>query len=1136
MIRSKIAMGFFWVALAMMLHAWPFVPVAKGQGSRKDDIVFNSRGVPLAGSTVRVCAMPASGQPCTPLALIYSDAALTQALANPTTTDGLGNYFFYAAPGKYLIELSGPGITTKQLANVILPSDPSTPTFSSLSTTGAISAFSLNLTGNLTVNGSTTVIGNLASGTLNLTNQTSAPGTASAGTVNLYTKNDKRLYYKDDTGAEIGPISNTTGAQTNVTNTFTAAQNFDADLHSKGPNPYFDILRYGGYAAASPPTTTGTINSGSTTLTLAAAQDFANGQGIVVFKAGAATTLPTPTAPASVAPLGLTGGSTTFTYQWVAEDYFGGLTAAGPTGSTTAGQSSLGPKTVALTLLSRVGGVDTYTCASNCNIAVNSLINVAGFAGGSNATTNGTVVVNTTPTGTTFTVLATGYVDYSETASATANVLACNMVTPSGTLSGAYESKTVRYWLYRNGTLAAVVPGQDPFFIDCGQGVSGQPSYVPASAPGSAQAGYLATTISSGGGTTTLILANAAGTTASSQTVLHDNTPALRAAWIAALAAGGGTVMIPIVPANNMIYPFESLLDFTAISNPQNVMPRLQFSRMTLDQPFVLNGTSEIEGLPQTSTSFQYTPLGAVGGTANPMMMTNAFSHGGIRLSRIKFQPAGTGQVSVLTDETTGGGGFVGMIFDDIGFSGIAAPGVIIKGGFDFWFTRGVCSVGGTENGQWYAHPCVELTNSSSFLNTTAGQAPGRVYFDRMNFSGGTAIQLDNLPATTQPGTFTSGGGNLFLNGILHESNAGPTLRIFYQNGAFGYGVTMNDVVMSDATNGSHQALLEATGTTNFSVVTIKDSKGFSANPVVLGGGGTLAALCINNVFFSGSSATCGSTPNIGFTGSFTRYDGAVAAMTNGGRLTYSMVTPIAPGIAVSAGGAVPVGTIPYGITAVDADGKETVLSTIVNAVTTSGNQTVTVTPPALPSGAVGWFPYRNGVKAAVGGGAGNCPFALAPGANFVDTFSFTCATPPPSFTVAGSSYMSSTGIGTGQLKISNETVSAAPRAEQNVFLPGALSSTWTGATWTADKAITVTRVQAQVKTAPAGCAPNAVVRLTDGTTPVNLTISGAANDSGAITQNYTAGATLTVSVQTAAAGCTTSPADANVVVQYRMQ
>ena len=61
-------------------------------------------------------------------------------------------------------------------------------------------------------------------------------------------------------------------------------------------------------------------------------------------------------------------------------------------------------------------------------------------------------------------------------------------------------------------------------------------------------------------------------------------------------------------------------------------------------------------------------------------------------------------------------------------------------------------------------------------------------------------------------------------------------------------------------------------------------------------------------------------------------------------------------------------------------------------------------------------------------------------------------------------------------------------------------------------------------------------MRLIDGTTPVNVTIAAAANDSGAITQNYAAGTSLTVAVQTVAAGCTTGPADANVVVQYRMQ
>src|SRR6266704_207829 len=364
MIRSKIAspakagakaMPFFWAILALALHIWPCaVAPAHAQGSRKDDIVFNSRGVPLAGATVRVCLMPATGQPCAPLALIYSDAALTQALANPTTTDGLGNYSFYAAPGKYEIEISGPGITTKQVPNVILPSDPTSPTFATLSTTSGITAFSLTLTGNLTATGSVNASGNLSGNTLTLNNQSTPPGASSAGTVTVYTKaTDKRLYYKDDAGTEIGPIANTTGAQTNVTNTFTASQNFDAGFAGKGPSPWFDVTRYGGASFLYPPqTTTGTISASSTSLSLTSAIDFSNGQGIVIYKAGPATTLQTPIAP-TVTPVGILNGATTYNYQVVGEDFNGGLTPASPAGSTATGASALGVTSATLTSAAR---------------------------------------------------------------------------------------------------------------------------------------------------------------------------------------------------------------------------------------------------------------------------------------------------------------------------------------------------------------------------------------------------------------------------------------------------------------------------------------------------------------------------------------------------------------------------------------------------------------------------------------------------------------------------------------------------------------------------------------------------------------------------------------------------------------
>jgi len=73
------------LALVLALAAaGPWAAASRAQGSRKDDIVFNTRGQPLAGALVRVCTSSATTtSPCTPLANIYSDLALSQALANP---------------------------------------------------------------------------------------------------------------------------------------------------------------------------------------------------------------------------------------------------------------------------------------------------------------------------------------------------------------------------------------------------------------------------------------------------------------------------------------------------------------------------------------------------------------------------------------------------------------------------------------------------------------------------------------------------------------------------------------------------------------------------------------------------------------------------------------------------------------------------------------------------------------------------------------------------------------------------------------------------------------------------------------------------------------------------------------------
>jgi hypothetical protein len=99
-------------------------PPAHAQGSRKDDIAFGATGRPIAGATVTVCSASATGVPCSPLATLYTDATLSVPSANPIQADGLGNYHFYATPGRYVVQISGPGINAYTMADTILPNDP----------------------------------------------------------------------------------------------------------------------------------------------------------------------------------------------------------------------------------------------------------------------------------------------------------------------------------------------------------------------------------------------------------------------------------------------------------------------------------------------------------------------------------------------------------------------------------------------------------------------------------------------------------------------------------------------------------------------------------------------------------------------------------------------------------------------------------------------------------------------------------------------------------------------------------------------------------------------------------------------------------------------------------------------------
>ena len=640
------------------------------------------------------------------------------------------------------------------------------------------------------------------------------------------------------------------------------------------------------------------------------------------------------------------------------------------------------------------------------------------------------------------------------------------------------------------------MPGVDGYYEDYGVGLaSGQPTYVPTTPPASAQAGYLATTISSGGGTTTLTLAVNAGTTVSSAKVLHDNVPALNAAQAAAVAGNNsGIVYIPNTGSASA-YAINSAWVMPA--PPVGAVKYLIAGAFNNSQPIVVASNSVFEGvpgsLPTQSPSFgkgEYAMIQGSNsnGVAYPVFFAPV-TRSNVVLRRVNVYVLSNQAVGFAADEGTDGSGSTDFVFDNAYFTMGTGQAVRIQGGFGFYFDRTGFNMQNAAFGTPYA---VRFTDANYATNP---QVPGIGYFTDCWF-GGAGVLIDNRPRSSPS---PIGGNNWQIVKTVYESGRTPIMRVD-MSGQF-------------------------TGDTYIQNVDVADFAGGSATPI-----GTVA----------GVGSTTYTLLQAGF------YDSHnLTTIYTGGNVLAPLSKPAAPTATVAAGGSLAAGhNYFFAIAALDADGAasanignsspgSTVLGSPSAAAcaTSTGNQTCTITWTAVTGAAS----YDIWIGDGFGPVNGACGCFVQHNVGNVTSFNLT--TLP-----AGASVANFTNAGlwklkpAGQLQLVGENISAAPRAEQNVFLPGVLTSAWTGATWTLDKAVTVTRVEVQAKTAPSGCTTNAVVRLTDGTTPINVTISAAASSSGAITQNYAAGSAITVAVQTAAAGCATSPADANVVVQYRMQ
>jgi hypothetical protein len=906
---------------------------------------------------------------------------------------------------------------------------------------------------------------------------------------------------------------------------------------------YIDIRRFGAYFSPNPPRTTARCIEGSSTVKISAPGDYQNGQGVVVYGCGSLPDLKTPATP-TITP-NLLNGTTTWNYRVIAEDYAGGYTAASKVGTSTAGPAELGLTSVDIAAATRSNGTSTYTTKSAHNLQPGAEVFFCGFGGTSCVNGrfadefNGTKVVASVPSPETFTVNDGDVSDANERpSSAKVWVKACNTLTfGPGTASG--YSRMLRYWIYRSRggglfALAGVAIGLDPYFVDCGGSAPSSPAYIPMRPPLRPGAGYLATVISSGGGTNSLELAAKAAISSMDKLLVHDNSSALLAAMKEAQNQSGGTIYIPSVSPGSAFWNFNASTDMTTVSG-NNYTTILINGNVSLAQPWILRSTLRIEGMTKRNSSFMY-PGGAHVGSLSGYPMFYAKKANSIVLRNLFVNCGGAQCTDLFTDTDGGGNGSIGVIIENVGFGNNSngnvgtARNVIIKGGFDYFFRQVTCDPA-SGLATYLPAPCMNFTDSSAAVES-GSQVAGRVKFENY-YANGSGIRIDSIPNKNG-----SGPGGYYFNGVLAESMLTPFLRIGpIQQSAGDFHLV--DLVMADQATGSGTPLVDATGA-RVPVITLEGGVTTQAGgqPIVIGSTGNGPTLFSiyqptqnsgNTPWFAIKQSGLNSSAGAGAVGEIKDH---IFNALGSSRFSYAMLPPPAPSsCVVSPGGKIPAGKHSYSLTAVDYDGGETLPGQTVN-VNFTGAQTVTCALPRLPTGAAGFNVYRDGFRLMVGG---TCQSPQVSINSFTDVGT-GCGESSPSVNVAGSSYISRSGITTHKLRISGEILTASPRGILPAVLFGPLTSKWTAASWTPDKAVTITRVQIQVKSPPSGCSTNAIALLSDGAASIQLAITGPSNDSGPISQNYPAGVPLTFGVETPATGCSTIPADANAIIQYRMQ
>lgn len=338
-----------------------FPSVLFAQGSQYQSILLGPTGRPAAGAVITVCAFGSTGIPCQSPINLFSDPGLSIPMTNPTKSDSLGNWGFWALPNNYVYTVTGVGITANGPFTISVPCNlnsscsGTTSTFAGLPVSPVTNALAIVTDGTgLNCNGGGGAIRELCqwNGTIwvlisggggnNLSGMTAGqvPLAATSNTVissvpASTTVNGQSCALGSTctvtTGSATAPFISTTSPSASsgtvrmannesgdcwrnaantgdvcltvdTSNQFTAANgNLPvADLVVRGPNPGgVDIRRFGARAInpSAIPSPTTTITSGTSAAVVSSNTGLQIGDGFAIAGAGLAQTMTTPAAP-----------------------------------------------------------------------------------------------------------------------------------------------------------------------------------------------------------------------------------------------------------------------------------------------------------------------------------------------------------------------------------------------------------------------------------------------------------------------------------------------------------------------------------------------------------------------------------------------------------------------------------------------------------------------------------------------------------------------------------------------------------------------------------------------------------------------------------------------------------------------